>query len=63
MEKQTLRPQWDSRRQQWRIATRTSNGSGGWAVFGNGEAFSTKTEADQKIRYIVKSNPNSYKEG
>lgn len=40
--KEILRPQFDHRKGKWRIAKKTSNGSGGWKTFGSGSIYITK---------------------
>lgn len=60
MEKQTLRPQRDSRKQLWRIAKKTDNGSGGWRSYGSGSIYTTKDQAINAIEKIISNYPEHY---
>jgi hypothetical protein len=61
MEKQkgTLRAQWDSRKEMWKIVKKTFNGSGGWARV-EGDYYSSKSEAEQEIEMMVSNHPDMY---
>jgi hypothetical protein len=60
MEAEILRPQYDGRKQKWRIAKKTSNGSGGWRSFGSGAVYVTRSEAERKIEMIIENMPGYY---
>lgn len=57
--KEILRPQWDSRKQMWKIVKKTYNGSGGWKRFG-GNYYFGKEEVESRIDMIVRHNPELY---
>jgi hypothetical protein len=60
--KETLRTQFDHRKQMWKIVKKTSNGAGGWARFGTGWYYS-ELDAENKVKQLVESFPDQYQEG
>ena len=61
--KTTLRAQWSSARSRWRIVKKTDNGSGGWKMFGGSHGYVSKMECDDKIKFLIETNPDQYREG
>lgn len=61
--KEILRAQYSSRQGTWRIVKKTSNGHGGWRVFGGASGYATKAEAEAKVKRLVELFPNEYMEG
>lgn len=57
--KTILRPQFDGRKQMWKIVKKTFNGAGGWARFGAGWHYG-KEEAVEAIDRIVSNFPDQY---
>lgn len=61
--KEILRAQYNSRQGTWRIVKKTSNGHGGWRMFGDSTGYSSKGEAEGKVKKLVERFPNLYMEG
>lgn len=57
--KEILRPQWDSRKQMWKIVRKTENGAGGWARFQE-VGYLGKEDAVKRIEEIVRNQPELY---
>ncbi len=56
---ETLREQFDSRKQIWKIVKKTHSGSGGWKRFG-GKEYLRKDECLRSIERICDSYPDIY---
>jgi hypothetical protein len=61
MDKETLRSQYDGKKQLWRIVKKTDVGAGGWKSFGSGAIYATQQEADHKIDFLIETSPEMYK--
>lgn len=61
--KEILRAQYNSRQGTWRIVKKTGNGHGGWRMFGDSTGYSSKGEAEGKVKKLVERFPNLYMEG
>ena len=57
--KEVLRPQWDSRKQLWKIVKKTWNGSHGWGRFQE-LYYLGKSDAEKRIDEIVSNQPEMY---
>lgn len=57
--KEILRPQWDSRKQMWKIVKKTDNGSGGWRRFG-ANFYYGKEGAVNAIEMLIFKFPEMY---
>lgn len=60
MKKEILRPMFDHRKQAWKITKKTENGAGGWRSFGSGPVYISREKAQEKIDFLVKTNPEQY---
>lgn len=60
MPKEILRPMFDYRKGLWKITKKTNTGSGGWRSFGSGPVYASRKIAQDKIDWLVKTNPEQY---
>lgn len=58
--KEILRPQFDHRKQAWKIVKKSHVGSGGWRSYGSGAIYTTKQEAQRMINHLCESQPDIY---